>query len=161
MKNKLFLILRYIKNILGIKKYYLNKKNNWLEPFFGTNDNFNFNKYDLHIIHYFKWEITKNVSVRYFFKFNDRKDFQNNFILKDHKNHKSVLLHPRMAIGLINELGKYPEEIYGSTIINDLNVYKKISYKHSRKSIFNLYNLFGLINCNKIKEIIEIKKEKI
>lgn len=161
MKDKIFLILSYIKNILGIKRYYLNKKNNWLKPFFGTNDNFNFNKYDLHIIHYFKWEITKNVSVRYFFKFNDRKDFQNNFILKDHKNHKSVLLHPRMAIGLINELGKYPEEIYGSANIDELNVYKKIRYKHSRKSIFNLYNLFGLINCNKIKEVIEIKKEKI
>ena len=161
MKNNLFLLLRYIKNILGIKKYYLNKKNNWLVPYFNTNDKFNFNEYDLHIVHYFKWSITKNVSVRYFLKFDDKKEFQNNFILKDHKNHKSVLLHPRMAIGLINELGKYPEEIYGSANINDLNVFKKIILKHSRKDIFNLYGLFGLFGCNKIKEIIEIKREKI
>ena len=65
MKNNLFKLIRYIKYLLGIKKYYINKNNNWLVPYFGTNDKFNFNEYDLHIIHYFKWSITKNTGKIY------------------------------------------------------------------------------------------------
>lgn len=149
MKNNLFKIIGYLKYLLGIKKYYINKNNNWLEPIFKDDI---VNTEDSHTIHYFKWKITENVSVRYFFIFSDRVQFQDNFILKDHKNHKSVLLHPRMAIGLINEMGKYPEEIYGRRDIWNPDDYKKTIIKHAKKNFINSY---GFKN---ISEVIETKR---
>lgn len=152
MLNKFKKLIDYLKYILGLQKYYLNKKKNWMVPFFHENI---VDCVESHTIHYFKWKITKNVSVRYFFIFADREEFKNNFILKDHKNHKSVLLHPRMAIGLINELGKYPEEIYGRKDLNDLDSYRKTIIKHTRKGFFNIY---GFKN---FREIVETKRTTV
>ena len=152
MLNKFKKLIGYLKYILGLQKYYLNKKKNWMVPFFHENI---VDCVESHTIHYFKWKITKNVSVRYFFIFADREEFKNNFILKDHKNHKSVLLHPRMAIGLINELGKYPEEIYGRKDLNDLDSYRKTIIKHTRKGFFNIY---GFKN---FREIVETKRTTV
>jgi len=74
--------------------------------------------------HYLKWKYNEDISIRYFFLFEDRKQLEGNYYIKSHSKKEYILLTEKQAELMINQLHcSEVEEIIG--IISNGN-YKKI-----------------------------------
>lgn len=78
----------------------------------------NFEKFELctrkaHQTHYIKWKLTDNLSLRYFYSFQDNLDFIGKFVLKNHSKKESVIISKDTAKELLEFVKEDFEEIIG------------------------------------------------
>lgn len=57
--------------------------------------------YGRHRINYLKWNITEDLSLRYFFTFQDRKEYEGQFVIKSHSEKKYLKLDSKTKIDYI------------------------------------------------------------
>jgi hypothetical protein len=69
--------------------------------------------------HYFKWYITKDISIRYHFIYLDKPFFENRYIIKSHNNNLKQKINNILAENIINELNLKPVEIIGRNFNNN------------------------------------------
>ena len=48
-------------------------------------------------IWYLKWNLTNDLSIRYFYKFQDKPEFENKWVLKSHKDKKYEIINREIA----------------------------------------------------------------
>lgn len=66
-----------------------------------------------HQTHYIKWKLTDNLSIRYFYSFQDNPDFIGKFVLKNHSKKESVIISKDTAKELLEFVKEDFEEIIG------------------------------------------------
>jgi len=59
-----------------------------------------------HLTHYKKVKITKDISLRYFYTFQDRKNLENKWVLKSHSEKKYTIID-KNGIELLNMLHNF------------------------------------------------------
>lgn len=94
-------------------------------------------------IHYIKWNITANLSIRYFYNFTDKPEYNMKFTLKNHKERTLVELDEKTAKEMIENVCKDEPylEIIGYEVKGKNKGYRKIIMKNSEVSeIYETYN---------------------
>ena len=94
-------------------------------------------------IHYIKWNITANLSIRYFYNFTDRPEYNMKFTLKNHKERTLVELDEKTAKEMIENVCKDEPylEIIGYEVKGKNKGYRKIIMKNGEVSeIYETYN---------------------
>jgi len=86
-----------------------------------------------HLTHYKKINLSKDISLRYFYTFQDNRNYENQWVLKSHSEKKSSIITP-IALELLltlhkKDINKYTEII--GKIKNDK--YQKIIIKPNGK----------------------------
>lgn len=66
-----------------------------------------------HQTHYIKWKLTDNLSLRYFYSFQDNPDFIGKFVFKNHNKKESVVVSKDTAKELLEFVKEDFEEIIG------------------------------------------------
>jgi FMN phosphatase YigB (HAD superfamily) len=83
--------------------------------------------------HYLKWKYNDDISIRYFFLFEDRKENEKKYFIKSHSKKEYIPLSEKQAELMINQLKcDEPEEILG-IILN--GKFKKIILNNGNKEI--------------------------
>jgi hypothetical protein len=94
-------------------------------------------------IHYIKWNITSNLSIRYFYNFTDRPEYNMKFTLKNHKERTLVELDEKTAKEMIENVCKDEPylEIIGYEAKGKNKGYRKLVMKNGEVSeIYETYN---------------------
>lgn len=94
-------------------------------------------------IHYIKWNITANLSIRYFYNFTDRPEYNMKFTLKNHKERTLVELDEKTAKEMIENVCKDEPylEIIGYEVKGKNKGYRKLIMKNGEVSeIYETYN---------------------
>ncbi len=70
------------------------------------------------VCHYKKWDITEDLSLRFYYSFQARKDYANQYYLKAHKSKSYQLIDNKSIIQHLKSLSKdkIPTEVIGRTI---------------------------------------------
>ncbi|RLA76589.1 MAG: hypothetical protein DRG78_18760 [Epsilonproteobacteria bacterium] len=97
-----------------------------------------------HLTHYKKVKITKDISLRYFYTYQDRKHFENKWVLKSHKTKTSSIVDKYM-IELLSMLHSF-----------DINNYKEIRGMVKDGN----YEKVIIKSNGKIKRIVEKQQTK-
>jgi hypothetical protein len=63
--------------------------------------------------HYIKWNITDDLSLRYYFEFQDRPQYNNQYVLKTHSDKSYQILESGQIIEELFKISKSSEEIMG------------------------------------------------
>lgn len=79
-----------------------------------------------HRVHYLKWDITNDLSIRYHFTFQDKKELENRFIIKCHNDKVWNTIRDDVAEAIIKESNLESKEIIGKL---ENEEYKKIIVK--------------------------------
>lgn len=79
-----------------------------------------------HRVHYLKWDITEDLSIRYHFTFQDKKELENRFIIKCHNDKVWNTIRDDVAEAIIKESNLESKEIIGKL---ENEEYKKIIVK--------------------------------
>lgn len=77
-----------------------------------------------HQTHYIKWKLTDNLSLRYFYSFQDNPDFIGKFVLKNHSKKESVIISKDTTKELLEFVKEDFEEIIG--YYSEKDEYKKL-----------------------------------
>ena len=94
-----------------------------------------------HSIHYIKWDITSNLSIRYFYNFQDRLEFVGKFAIKNHKEKELILISKETATEFISLYNSKFKEIIGYSQKGKNKGYRKIIMQNSKISeIFESFN---------------------
>ena len=96
-----------------------------------------------HLTHYKKVKITKDISLRYFYTYQDRKHLENKWVLKSHKT-KTTSIADKHMIELLNMLHSF-----------DINHYSEIRGMVKN----NEYQKVTISPNGKIKKTIEKQQE--
>lgn len=72
-----------------------------------------------HRCHYLKWDITDDLSVRYHFTFQDRRNFERQYCLKSHNSKTWSIIDEKMAEAIISEHNLNYIEIMGQQFENN------------------------------------------
>ena len=94
-------------------------------------------------IHYIKWNITSNLSIRYFYNFTDKPEYNMKFTLKNHKERTLVELDEKTAKEMIENVCKdeHSLEIIGYEVKGKNKGYRKLIMKNGEVSeIYETYN---------------------
>jgi len=96
-----------------------------------------------HNTHYLKWNISDDLSIRYFYMFNDKRAMEGKFFIKSHKNKEYSEISKEIAYIMIKDLKLQKQEIIGKQFrnkfiklnIDDLlkNEYNKMLNKINKK----------------------------
>jgi len=84
--------------------------------------------------HYFKYDISDNLSLRYFIQFQDNKTLEGKWVIKSHSSKEYSILRHSLANELLQTLQSSKKEIIGR-LIN--GTYEKIIINDSSISIIN------------------------
>jgi hypothetical protein len=91
--------------------------------------------YGNHKLYYLKWDITSDLSLRYFIQFQDRKELEGEFVIKSHSEKKYILLDSKEKINFIFK-----------EFIKDKDNYKTIIGKFKKKKYSKIIAQNGKID---------------
>lgn len=94
-------------------------------------------------IHYIKWNITDNLSIRYFYNFTDKPEYNMKFTLKNHKERTLVELDEKTAKEMIENVCRDEPylEIIGYEAKGKNKGYRKLVMKNGEVSeIYETFN---------------------
>jgi len=69
-----------------------------------------------HVTHYIKYHMTNDMSIRYYFTFQDKPELSGKYTIKSHRTKLEEVISKQMADRMIEDLGLIAEEIIGRMI---------------------------------------------
>jgi len=105
-------------------------------------------------IWYLKWNLTDDLSIRYFYKFQDKPEFENKWVLKSHKDKKYEIINREvveMLFKAFNLTDNNAVEIIGRNLTQ--TKFRKLEVVNPQS-----YNVKGIFVLNNNDYIIQVYK---